>query len=52
MISIHALREESDAFEDADGGRIDISIHALREESDMRTNKLDSRYLDFNPRSP
>ena len=34
-ISIHALREESDAFPDDWRGNAYISIHALREESDL-----------------
>ena len=34
MISIHALRKESDIHADAGLGRVDISIHALRKESD------------------
>ena len=34
-ISIHALREESDNYDDMEiQERIKISIHALREESD------------------
>ena len=33
-ISIHALREESDACGSVDDSRRNISIHALREESD------------------
>ena len=34
VISIHALRKESDIHADAGLGRVDISIHALRKESD------------------
>ena len=36
MISIHALREESDVHAAFRNEFIEISIHALREESDMR----------------
>ena len=35
MISIHALREESDSTTMVDRHKRRISIHALREESDM-----------------
>ena len=35
MISIHALREESDTQPTVPSGAPYISIHALREESDM-----------------
>ena len=34
MISIHALRKESDQFTDDARRGMDISIHALRKESD------------------
>ena len=34
IISIHALRKESDAGDHASGRRSVISIHALRKESD------------------
>ena len=34
MISIHALREEGDAFAPGGGDFVIISIHALREEGD------------------
>ena len=36
MISIHALRKESDLFRKIIGRRLVISIHALRKESDLR----------------
>ena len=36
VISIHALREESDPRADQSGQRRQISIHALREESDLQ----------------
>ena len=35
VISIHALREESDWFAVEHGGKTMISIHALREESNL-----------------
>ena len=35
-ISIHALREESDAVDESDYDEQGISIHALREESDRQ----------------
>ena len=34
LISIHALREEGDAYNLRKSGRYLISIHALREEGD------------------
>ena len=53
-ISIHALREESDAVKYINSGIcIDISIHALREESDFLSfTFLYVIFCDFNPRSP
>ena len=53
IISIHALREESDTtysleFEMDNG----ISIHALREESDPEICLLSVSWYYFNPRSP
>ena len=36
VISIHALRKESDGQRDVAGDWLVISIHALRKESDMR----------------
>ena len=52
LISIHALREESD--DDYGRGTLDlpISIHALREESDRPMTPLAERRPYFNPRSP
>ena len=52
VISIHALREESDAPAPRLRHKVDISIHALREESDcwQKTRRLSSG--NFNPRSP
>ena len=35
VISIHALREESDIFDESYRAKLNISIHALREESDL-----------------
>ena len=52
VISIHALREESDfviPFKYAD---FDISIHALREESDDLVSQPAIAIYYFNPRSP
>ena len=52
LISIHALREESDRHPaDADACRI-ISIHALREESDRTIAGQRGIRYHFNPRSP
>ena len=51
-ISIHALREESDAIPVVNGTAVRISIHALREESDAATGTLDVQPGHFNPRSP
>ena len=51
-ISIHALREESDAYEYTLPKAIKISIHALREESDNLKNIDIWNLRDFNPRSP
>ena len=53
LISIHALREESDKFEGDDHG-IDakISIHALREEGDAASAMTPLHTGHFNPRSP
>ena len=39
-ISIHALREESDGEDEADGYIHMISIHALREESDESAENM------------
>ena len=44
-ISIHALREESDAIMSViDSNKFNISIHALREESDLYQTNLLSFY--------
>ena len=52
LISIHALRKESD--QRARHGRFDevISIHALRKESDRRRTDMVLHPNHFNPRSP
>ena len=52
MISIHALREESDAGLRADLLAVRISIHALREESDAPVDNPPANYADFYPRPP
>ena len=52
MISIHALRKESDTPVPAIQGNMMISIHALRKESDFCCSWLISSSVDFNPRSP
>ena len=51
-ISIHALREESDAACRAVGHGDHISIHALREESDVESKSRHAESAHFNPRSP
>ena len=52
VISIHALRKESDR-RDVGGGRGQrISIHALRKESDTAPQKRPWSPCYFNPRSP
>ena len=52
VISIHALRKESDAYPKVHLIIFDISIHALRKESDI-CNPLSRREQpNFNPRSP
>ena len=52
MISIHALREESDMrILDRKIMQL-ISIHALREESDHLDRIESAETRDFNPRSP
>ena len=46
MISIHALRKESDMFEGFLLIWIDISIHALRKESDPQSrSRPDGKYI-------
>ena len=53
MISIHALREESDACQEFHGfTSLVISIHALREESDQGGAAAGKPVTDFNPRPP
>ena len=52
LISIHALREESDLFNKLTGGLTYISIHALREESDRRQLLPGPPEGNFNPRPP
>ncbi len=47
LISIHALREESDPSARYGLVAYDISIHALREESNMRTGELFAQDLQF-----
>ena len=52
-ISIHALREESDAAGmNHSGAPLAISIHALREESDRKLLQTSSVLHYFNPRPP
>ena len=52
-ISIHALRKESDKYQNAKiNADLSISIHALRKESDSRCSTCSSGRQDFNPRSP
>ena len=52
LISIHALREESDYSGLGGNGVGTISIHALREESDLGDGEWRGFVCDFNPRSP
>ena len=52
VISIHALRKESDRIHQLVKILVVISIHALRKESDD-SGGFDDEYTDyFNPRSP
>ena len=51
-ISIHALREEGDAFFDNSYLFFAISIHALREEGDRRGYRDRPDSVDFYPRPP
>ena len=51
-ISIHALREESDAVAHFLAAIGEISIHALREESDQAALPCLPCVGNFNPRSP
>ena len=52
LISIHALRKESDREGPSDALALAISIHALRKESDRRAVGRWRARRDFNPRSP
>ncbi len=53
IISIHALREESDRSSTGSTySHCTISIHALREESDFPVRLLPPTTYHFNPRSP
>ena len=52
LISIHALRKESDLRAHHPRPLERISIHALRKESDPRNVELDRWHVYFNPRSP
>ena len=52
IISIHALREESDKVNPFHSVFTTISIHALREESDLCGLNLKNNSNYFNPRSP
>ena len=52
VISIHALREESDHENVLPRIEWCISIHALREESDSTCTLTRFRCVYFNPRSP
>ena len=52
IISIHALRKESDLQENSQYEDVKISIHALRKESDVTSCPTMHVLLYFNPRSP
>ena len=53
MISIHALREEGDAYEPFHlREKIEISIHALREEGDPLQSPPCALLSNFYPRPP
>ena len=52
LISIHALRKESDSHRLSGAFTRPISIHALRKESDDEVRKQLLRTNHFNPRSP
>ena len=52
IISIHALRDESDTISFLFLLGCQISIHALREESDIWVCQACLNRKDFNPRSP
>ena len=52
VISIHALRKESDREGPSDALALAISIHALRKESDAEFPTIADKPYNFNPRSP
>ena len=52
VISIHALRKESDREGPSDALALAISIHALRKESDESAENMRRVVSHFNPRSP
>ena len=52
LISIHALRKESDACHQPGQPGHPISIHALRKESDHTGAGPRKATTNFNPRSP
>ena len=52
IISIHALRKESDGPGEAGREEKRISIHALRKESDTSSSIVTTYERHFNPRSP
>ena len=52
VISIHALRKESDLGDDKHDKVCGISIHALRKESDVFAEAFSQMHSHFNPRSP
>ena len=52
LISIHALRKESDLGALLYSSRFFISIHALRKESDVCHSCFGRKSAYFNPRSP
>ena len=52
LISIHALRKESDLSKSRHAALTLISIHALRKESDRLMWKCFRHPTYFNPRSP
>ena len=52
LISIHALRKESDGADGTIHQYVSISIHALRKESDCLILMFSFSPHHFNPRSP
>ena len=52
VISIHALRKESDTLDEMYLHLLMISIHALRKESDGYSQMERASSKNFNPRSP